>query len=182
MEPGSPSRPVQLLTVSARTESALDVACRHLADRLETGDLNLADVAFTLQTGRKAFACRRAVVAHDLAEAVAALRKGRGARGTFEGSERPVVFLFPGLGDQAPGMGRELYDSEPVFAAEIDRCAEILGMDLREVLFAGESPAVTCGRCCAGTRRLSTRRVSAWRAPRTPSPPSSPSSTPWRGC
>jgi acyl transferase domain-containing protein len=135
-EAGSPSRTLQLLTVSARTESALDAACRRLADRLETEDLDLADVAFTLQTGRKAFARRRAVVARDGAEAVAALRDGRGSRGTFEGSERPVVFLFPGLGDQAPGMGRELYETEPVFAAEIDRCAEILGMDLREVLFA----------------------------------------------
>jgi acyl transferase domain-containing protein len=139
VESGSPSRPVQLLTVSARTESALDAACHRLADRLESEDHDLADVAFTLQTGRKAFACRRAVVARDGAEAIAALRDGRGSRGTCEGSERPVVFLFPGLGDQAPGMGRELYETEPVFAAEIDRCAEILGMDLREVLFASPS-------------------------------------------
>ncbi len=140
-EPGSPSRPVQLLTISARTDSALEAACGRLADRLETEDLELADVAFTLQTGRRAFACRRAVVARDRAEAVAALREGRGARGTFEGSERPVVFLFPGLGVQAPGLGRELYETEPVFAAEFDRCAEILGMDLRELLFAAPSGA-----------------------------------------
>ncbi|MFY9824776.1 MAG: beta-ketoacyl synthase N-terminal-like domain-containing protein [Thermoanaerobaculia bacterium] len=144
-EAGSPSRPFQLLTVSARTESALDAACRRLADRLETEDLDLADVAFTLQTGRKAFACRRGVVAHDRAEAVAALREGRGTRSTFEGSERPVVFLFPGLGDQTPGLAQELYEAEPVFAAGIDRCAEILGMDLREVLFAGAAPAKAAG-------------------------------------
>jgi len=141
VEAGGPSRPFQLLTISARTEAALDAACGRLADRLEREDLDLADdladVAFTLQTGRKAFAWRRAVVARDRAEAIAALREGRGSWGTFEGSERPVVFLFPGLGDQAPGMGRELYGSEPVFAAEIDRCAEILGIDLREVMFAG---------------------------------------------
>ncbi|HSS48481.1 MAG TPA: type I polyketide synthase, partial [Thermoanaerobaculia bacterium] len=136
---GGPSRPVQLLTVSARTESSLDAACRRLAGRLESDELDLADVAFTLQTGRKAFPCRRAVAACDRAEAVASLREGRGSRGTFEGSERPVVFLFPGLGDQAPGMGRELYETEPIFAAEIDRCAQILGMDLREMLFAAPS-------------------------------------------
>ncbi|HSS78405.1 MAG TPA: beta-ketoacyl synthase N-terminal-like domain-containing protein [Thermoanaerobaculia bacterium] len=142
-EVGSASRPWQLLTLSARTESALDAACRRLADRLEADDRDLADVAFTLQTGRKAFAWRRALVVRDRAEAVAALRESRGVRGTFEGSERPVVFLFPGLGDQAPGMGRELYDSEPVFAAEIDRCAEILGTDLRELLFAVPSGGAT---------------------------------------
>jgi phthiocerol/phenolphthiocerol synthesis type-I polyketide synthase E len=139
LEPGSPSRSVQLLTVSARTDSALDAACGRLADTIETENLDLADIAFTLQTGRKAFAWRRAMVARDRVEAVAALRDGRGSRGTFEGSERPVVFLFPGLGDQVPGMGRELYETETVFAAEIDRCAEILGMDLRAVLFAGPS-------------------------------------------
>ncbi|MEA2604415.1 MAG: hypothetical protein QOF89_5407 [Acidobacteriota bacterium] len=140
VESSGPSRPWQLLTVSARTETALDEACRRLADRLESEELNLADVAFTLQMGRKAFSKRRAVVCRDRAEAVAALREGRGARGSFEGSERPVVFLFPGLGDHAVGMGRELYDAEPAFAAEIDRCAEILaphlGVDLRETLFA----------------------------------------------
>ncbi len=141
--PSGPSRPWQLLTVSARTETALDAACRRLADRLESEDLDLsplADVAFTLQMGRKAFSKRRAVVCGDRAEAVAALRGSQGARGNFEGSERPVVFLFPGLGDHAVGMGRDLYDSEPVFAAEVDRCAEILaphlGVDVRDVLFA----------------------------------------------
>jgi phthiocerol/phenolphthiocerol synthesis type-I polyketide synthase E len=144
-EAGSSSRSSQLLTVSARTAPALEAACRRLADRLETDDLNLADVAFTLQTGRKAFSWRRAVVAPDRAEAAGSLRESRGARGSFEGSERPVVFLFPGLGDQAPGMGRELYDSEPVFAGEIDRCAEILGMDLREVLFTGAPQSSSVG-------------------------------------
>jgi FkbM family methyltransferase len=53
-----------------------------------------------------------------------------------------VAFLFPGVGDQYPGMGRGLYEAEPVFRAEVDRCAEILrprlGFDLREALFADD--------------------------------------------
>ncbi|MBW3570025.1 MAG: FkbM family methyltransferase [Gemmatimonadetes bacterium] len=53
-----------------------------------------------------------------------------------------VVFLFPGVGDQYPGMGRGLYEAEPVFRAEVDRCAEILrphlGFDLRDALFADD--------------------------------------------
>lgn len=53
-----------------------------------------------------------------------------------------VVFLFPGVGDQYPGMGRGLYQAEEVFRAEVDRCAEILrphlGFDLREALFADD--------------------------------------------
>lgn len=149
-EPSEPSRPWQLLTVSARTPTALEAQASRLADRLEAGDLNLADVAFTLQAGRKAFSHRRAVVCRDVAEAISALREGRGATGTFEGSQRPAVFLFPGLGDHYVDMGRELYDAEPAFAAEVDRCAEILrphlGVDVREILFsAGPRAASTDG-------------------------------------
>jgi acyl transferase domain-containing protein/acyl carrier protein len=138
--PSGPSRPWQLLPLSARTPSALAAQGARLADRLEEGGLDLSDVAFTLQTGRRAFAHRRAVVCRDVAGAVAALREGRGAAGVFEGGQRPVVFLFPGLGDHYVDMGRELYDSEPDFAAEVDRCAEILrphlGADIREILFS----------------------------------------------
>jgi acyl transferase domain-containing protein/acyl carrier protein len=148
-EPSGPSRPWQLLTVSARTPTALAAQAERLADRLEAGDLNLADVAFTLQAGRKAFGQRRAVVCRDVADAVSALRAGRGAAGVFEGGQRPVVFLFPGLGDHYVDMGRELYDSEPAFAAEVDRCAEILrphlGADVREILFSAGPRAAAAG-------------------------------------
>ncbi|HEV7590708.1 MAG TPA: amino acid adenylation domain-containing protein, partial [Longimicrobium sp.] len=51
----------------------------------------------------------------------------------------PVAFLFPGLGDQYPGMGRGLYEAEPAFREAVDRCAEILlpllGMDVRDALW-----------------------------------------------
>lgn len=52
---------------------------------------------------------------------------------------RPVVFMFPGLGDHYVGMGRGLYEREPVFRAAVDECAELLhpelGEDLRERLY-----------------------------------------------
>jgi len=148
-EPSGPSRPWQLLTVSARTPTALEAQASRLADRLEEGGLDLADVAFTLQAGRKAFGQRRAMVCKDVADAVSALRGGRGVTGTFEGSQRPAVFLFPGLGDHYVDMGRELYDSEPAFAAEMDRCAEVLrphlGVDVREILFSAGPRAASAG-------------------------------------
>ncbi len=148
--PSGPSRAWQLLLFSTRTSSALDAQAARLADRLENGEpIDLADVAFTLHAGRRVFSRRRAVVCRDVADAVQALRTGKGASGSFEGSERPVVFLFPGLGDHYVDMGRELYASEPAFAAEVDRCAAILrphlGADIREILFsdgARETPAV----------------------------------------
>jgi acyl transferase domain-containing protein len=151
-EPGDPpTRPAQLLVLSARTPAALDAAAERLAAHLESSPdiANIADIAWTSQVGRRGFEHRRAVVAHDRKDAIAALRDpARALSGRREGAKgRPVVFLFPGLGDQYPGMARGLYATEPVFRETVDRCAEKLaawlGGDLRQALFAdsGESAA-----------------------------------------
>jgi acyl transferase domain-containing protein len=142
-EPGDPpARPAQLLVLSARTATALAAAADRLADRLEADPgLELADVAWTLQVGRQAFEHRRIAVVRDRAGAVAALRDPRAVAGRREGAgARPVVFLFPGLGDQRVDMARELYETEGAFREQVDLCAgklaPRLGADLREVMFA----------------------------------------------
>jgi amino acid adenylation domain-containing protein len=141
--PGSPSRPQQLLLLSAKTDSALQAMTTNLAAHLDADPgLNLADVAFTLQSGRKLFAHRRAMVASGAAEAVDRLRSLE-ARSVVTGkamAQAPsIVFLFPGQGAQYLDMGRELYEGEPVFREEVERCAEILrhhlDLDLRTVLY-----------------------------------------------
>ncbi|HEX2201855.1 MAG TPA: acyltransferase domain-containing protein, partial [Longimicrobium sp.] len=126
----------------------LDAAAERLRAHLDAHpEQPLADVAWTLQEGRRPFAHRRAVTARSHAEAAGALGDpARGAAGRA-GSEAPsVVFLFPGQGAQHPGMARGLYEREPVFRAEIDRCAELLrphlGVDLREAVFAGGAEGV----------------------------------------
>ncbi len=142
-----PARPAQLLVLSARTAAAADAAVARLAEHLaadacpaDLASAHLADVAWTLQTGRKAFEHRRAFVVRDIAGAVASLRDGGRAMAGERAAAgaRPVVFLFPGLGDQYVGMARELYLREPVFRAEVDRAAAKLdarlGVDLREVM------------------------------------------------
>jgi iturin family lipopeptide synthetase A len=149
-EPGDGlARPAQLLVLSARTPEALDAAADRLAGRLEEDQsLELADIAWTLQTGRREMEHRRIAVARDLVSAAAALRDpARTASGRSQ--DRPsVVFLFPGLGDQSVDMARELYEREAVFREQVDLCAgklePWLGRDLREVLFSSEpwSPAV----------------------------------------
>jgi acyl transferase domain-containing protein/acyl carrier protein len=147
-EPAEPSRrPAHLIPVSARTPAALEAATANLADLLRREpEVSLADVAFTLQVGRRGFDHRRFVVARDPADAAAALADPRRAiPGAREGTAaRPVVFLFPGLGDQYVDMARELYDAEPAFREQIDRCAEILaprlGFDVRRAIFS-DSPA-----------------------------------------
>jgi len=148
-EPSGPSRPWQILALSAATATALEQVrgrlarhLRDLRDRLSPADL--ADVAWTLQTGRRAGRHRAFVVAGpdvtDLADAVAALESPeRVQTAAVELRDRPVAFLFPGQGAQHPGMARDVYATEPSFRAHLDRCCEILrprlGLDLRGVLF-----------------------------------------------
>ncbi len=152
--PVEEGRPLQILPLSARTEDELERASAALRERLEEpGDLSLADVAFTLQAGRKRFPCRRVVLCRGFEEARARLG-GLDPAGSWqernEADDRPVVFLFPGGGTQYPGMGAGLYREEPVFRAEIDRCAVLLrgelGFDARELLYPAPDRAAEAER------------------------------------
>ena len=137
----TPSRPWQLLVLSANTSNSLDQATQNLADALRAPDQDLADVAFTLSRGRRAFPSRRFLVCRDGDDAAAVLSGSAPSRLLGdEASEQPsVTFMFSGIGDHYPGMGRDLYDSEEVFRETVDRCAEILkphmGLDVRDLLF-----------------------------------------------
>ncbi|HSF41611.1 MAG TPA: amino acid adenylation domain-containing protein, partial [Thermoanaerobaculia bacterium] len=153
--PSGPSRPWQLLVLSARTPAALEEATDRLAAFFADGGpaASLADAAYTLQVARRTFPYRRALVSAAPDDAAAALR-GRDPERLLErraGDRRPVAFLLPGQGAQHPGMGRGLYESEAVFRREVDACAERLaprlGRDLRELLFpaAGEAEAEAAG-------------------------------------
>ncbi|MCB9007028.1 MAG: type I polyketide synthase [Ardenticatenaceae bacterium] len=74
--PSDPAKPWQLLQLSAKSTEALEAMTQNLADYLEAHpDANLADVAYTLQTGRRTFTYRRMVVCRDVADAVATLRR-----------------------------------------------------------------------------------------------------------
>lgn len=142
--PVAPSpRKAQLLVISARSASALDAATQNLADFLHNHpDTGLADAAFTLQAGRRSFGHRRILVARDTQDAaakLASLDTKRILGRTVHPGNPGVCFLFPGQGSQQLNMGRELYETEPVFREEVDRCAELLqphlGLDLRGVLY-----------------------------------------------
>ena len=143
-EPSGPSRARQLLVLSARTPTALAASAGALADVLEREAPPLADAAFTLQTGRRELEHRLAVVCVDAAEGAARLRQA-GARESrpVPRTDRPVAFLFPGMGMHHVGMARGLYDAEPVFRAAVDQCCEllrpVLGSDLRDLLYPSAS-------------------------------------------
>lgn len=141
----APSRPYELLVLSARTPAALEMSAAALAEHLGTGSTSLHDAASTLANSRAGHASRNAVVARDCRDAAARLRELRPAQAATRHS-RPVAFLFPGQASQYPGMARDLYQMEPVFASWIDRCADVLGeshgLDLRAAMFADpDSPA-----------------------------------------
>ncbi|MGC2348159.1 MAG: beta-ketoacyl synthase N-terminal-like domain-containing protein [Mycobacterium sp.] len=146
IEPGP-----QVLLLSARTAEALEVSRSALAAELSGPDeLNLSDVAFTL-AGRRKENIRMAAVVNDRQHAANVLKASEhdnvfvGESVTVEPSaemtSERVAFLFPGQGAQYVGMGRGLYESEPVFAQHFDRCAaafaDELGIDLRAEVFDG---------------------------------------------
>jgi amino acid adenylation domain-containing protein len=143
-ERSGPSRARQLLVLSARTPTALAKAAENLADFLEREAPPLADAAYTLQTGRRELEHRLAVVCADAAEGAARLREAAARDSSaVPRTDRPVAFLFPGLGMQHAGMARGLYDAEPAFRAAVDECCEllrpVLGSDLRDVLYPSAS-------------------------------------------
>ena len=140
----------QVLLLSARTTDSLQDAKAALAGELSRNeDLALPDVAFTL-AGRRTHEVRLAAVVADRADAVAVLSAadhenvsvGRHPAGAGAGAQR-AAFLFPGQGAQHIGMARGLYDTEPVFRENFDRCAagfdRELGIDLKTEVFTGSS-------------------------------------------
>lgn len=151
--PSAISRTHQLLTLSARTVTALDQMTANLTEYLKQHpQADLADVAYTLLVGRKRFNYRRTLVCQDVNDALGALESmdpGRIRTSSPQPDAETVVFMFPGQGSQYVNMARELYDSEPTFREEIDSCAELvvphLGLDLRTVIY-GDADSVAAER------------------------------------
>ncbi|MBE9034042.1 type I polyketide synthase [aff. Roholtiella sp. LEGE 12411] len=137
----------QLLVLSAKTDSALETATKNLAQHLRLyPELNLADVAYTLQVGRGVFNYRRVVVCQTTQEAINALESidpQQVLTHFEEPTQRSIIFMFPGQGAQYVGMGKELYQTEPTFREQVDCCCLLLephlGLDLRSVIYAHES-------------------------------------------
>ncbi|TFI50726.1 SDR family NAD(P)-dependent oxidoreductase [Mastigocladus laminosus UU774] len=143
------SRSWQLLLLSTKTSTALSTATENLANYLQQHpDLNLADVAHTLQVGRWTLNHRRMVVCQTQEDAINALRDPQRTFTHYqEPCNRPIVFMFSGQGSQYVNMGRELYESETVFREQLDYCCELLKphleLDLRTVLYPSEEKALT---------------------------------------
>ncbi|MEP6915793.1 MAG: SDR family NAD(P)-dependent oxidoreductase [Acidobacteriota bacterium] len=136
------ARNERLLVLSAKSPSALQAAALNLASHLETHPaLNLADVAFTLQVGRRTFGHRLALVCADRERAAAALRNAPAGDAVALSGTPAVTFMFTGQGSQQVNMMRRLYETEPVFRQHFDECAR-RGMESGIDLHAAVYPAV----------------------------------------
>ena len=135
------------LLLSARTATALDQAKSRLASHLSAAPgIDLEDVSWTLQVGRRHFQHRAAVVADSVDAAVKVLGgSGRDISAVHDGGERPVVFMFSGQGSQHARMGAGLYADAPVYREAIDECARLLephlGLDIRTAI-EGAHPGI----------------------------------------
>ena len=142
-------RPCHVLSVSGRTAAALEARIAQLSAHLETHPgLPLADLCYSSGAGRSHFEHRLALVAESteqVRETLGAVSRGESpvaiARGVLalQAARPKVAFVFTGQGSQYVGMGRQLYQSQPVFRAALEQCREALRgelpRDLLEVMF-----------------------------------------------
>jgi|CZKH01.1.fsa_nt_gi acyl transferase domain-containing protein len=148
VEASDSTRSRHLLVFSARSKVAIEATTRNFAAYFrQHPDANLADVAYTCQTGRREFAQRRILVCSDARDAALALGPHTAAPSNFQRvltgakppGERSLAFLFPGQGSQYANMGLEIYRFEPAFRQRVDECFELLKgrveFDLRDALY-----------------------------------------------
>lgn len=143
-----------ILKLSALDNMALQEMAGRYATALAESNAPLNDIAYTANVGRADFEQRLAVVGankHELSELLALFARNETNPTLFSGHFDPnrspeVVFLFTGQGAQYVDMGRELYESEPVFRESLDQAAAILDeylpTPLLEVLFSAESSLI----------------------------------------
>ncbi|MBW4434627.1 MAG: FkbM family methyltransferase [Pelatocladus maniniholoensis HA4357-MV3] len=132
-----------LLLLSAKTEFILDKLSDNVAKFIkENSQINIADLAYSLQTNQQEFDYRRMLVCRDIKDAIHLLTNRDSERvfsQSTQGSPNTVVFMFPGLGEQYINMAQQLYQFEPTFRQHIIHCSEILkpllGVDVREILY-----------------------------------------------
>ncbi|TDT97690.1 polyene macrolide polyketide synthase [Streptomyces sp. 846.5] len=130
--------------VSGRGEGALREQARRLGELVDAGGVSLVDVGGSLVSSRSVFEHRAVVLGAGLAELRAGLvelAEGGSSASVVRGSvvRGRTAFLFAGQGSQRLGMGRELCEVFPVFAAAFDAVCELVDLPLREVVFGEDA-------------------------------------------
>ena len=145
-------RPRHIFAVSAKTETALQALSQRIRFHLDAVQIPVQNINFATNTSRSHFEYRLAIQAgsseelkNSLDAFIAASDAPALSTGHAKAGVQPkVAFLFTGQGSQYPGMGRQLYETQPVFRAALDRCAKILesvlDCPLLEILFQSDQP------------------------------------------
>jgi amino acid adenylation domain-containing protein len=142
-EPSGATRPYQLYTLSARTFTALKNYKANLVSYLEQNQgVNMADAAYTLKKGRKAFNHRFMAVCRQGDNVIEFLSNrdfDADSYGNADSGSREIAFMFSGEGTSYISLGKELYDTETVFRENVDNCREFVkqksGIDIKELLY-----------------------------------------------
>ncbi len=148
VKPDTDDREAHVFTFSAKNNTALkDFAKRLIAYIDKHPQAKASDICFSLNTGRAQFAHRLSFVVNnseDLKSKLSAFVDDKEDQALYSNviekkSELKTAFLFTGQGAQYPHMGKELYDTQPVFRAAIDRCNfisnDLLPQPLLSVIF-----------------------------------------------
>jgi myxalamid-type polyketide synthase MxaB len=140
-------RPLQILSLSAKSKPALEELARQYGELLLKSDLSLADVCYTANTQRSHFNHRLTCISasvEELQRQLSAFVGGKeiiGLRRSVisKSLDNKIAFLFTGQGSQYVGMGEQLYHTQSTFRDAIDKCALILqpylDKPLLEVIF-----------------------------------------------
>lgn len=138
--------------VSGRSAAALAGQASRLLSWVQSRDIDPADLAWSLASTRTLFDHRAVITGttrDDLISGLGALAGGDPHPRVITGTATPgkTVFVFPGQGSQWAGMGRDLYQQSPVFAAAFDEALTELdaamGISLREVIWGDDDDAVS---------------------------------------
>lgn len=131
-----PERPWDILTLSARTQNALTGLAKGYSRQIDLLE-DTADLCFSANTGRTRMAHTLTIAADsakEFSQGLKAFENGQSHQGVFTSSKTSnakIAFLFTGQGSQYVGMGKELYQTAPVFREALDQCAAILANDLK---------------------------------------------------
>lgn len=141
VETETPSRPVQLLTYTAKTEASLNKYQDQLQRFLqENTTINLADLAYTLKVGRQEFVHRNYLLCRNREEALeqlAAMDKDVTASVVAD-KKRKIVFMFPDQGSQYLEMAKDFYEQETYFKSIVDEgfdyLTDLTGEPYKEII------------------------------------------------